>query len=145
VATHNKTSHGVKALTQRANTPATPPARMLATLGRAGLVLGVLASIWGTTPVRAACTGPNDPLCHTQSVLTAVEQQRQQIFAALRAKLNADGRDRLAAAEQNWLRFRATNCEFEAQQSQDPPTHKARCLDRMTRHRLEELKRQLAL
>ena len=69
-----------------------------------------------------------------------------RVYNQLAAKLEADARAKLKAAEVSWLKYRDDNCEYEAAPFDGgsmQPLIRSSCLERMTKARTEELRGQL--
>lgn len=80
------------------------------------------------------------------SAYTAADKELNEVYRRLTAKLDAEARASLKAAEAAWLKYRDANCEYESSfyrgGTMRPMVH-AFCLARVTRARAEELKGQL--
>ena len=76
----------------------------------------------------------------------AADAELNVTYQRLAAKLDAEGRASLKAAEAAWLKYRDANCEYESSfyrgGTMRPMVH-AFCLARVTRARTAELKGQI--
>ena len=77
----------------------------------------------------------------------AADAALNRVYNQLAAKLDADARAKLKAAEVSWLKYRDDNCDYEAAAFEGgsmQPMIYSYCLERMTRARTTELRAQLA-
>ena len=74
------------------------------------------------------------------------DAELNRVYNQLASKLEEDKRAKLKAAEVSWLKYRDSNCDYEASVyeggSMQPMTYSF-CLERMTKSRTTELREQL--
>ncbi|HEX3561023.1 MAG TPA: lysozyme inhibitor LprI family protein [Pyrinomonadaceae bacterium] len=74
------------------------------------------------------------------------DAELNRVYNQLASKLEEDKRAKLKAAEVSWLKYRDSNCDYEASLyeggSMQPMTYSF-CLERMTKSRTTELREQL--
>lgn len=76
----------------------------------------------------------------------AADAELNRVYDRLAAKLEAGARGKLKAAEVSWLKYRDSNCVYEASASEGgsmQPMVYSFCLERMTKSRTAELRDQL--
>ena len=76
----------------------------------------------------------------------AADAVLNRVYNQLAAKLEADARAKLKAAEVSWLKYRDDNCEYEAagfEGGSMQPLIRSSCYERMTKARTDELRGQL--
>ena len=76
----------------------------------------------------------------------SADAELNRVYNRLASKLEADARAKLKAAESSWLKYRDSNCDYEASAyeggSMQPMVYSF-CLERMTKSRTNELRDQL--
>lgn len=76
----------------------------------------------------------------------AADAELNRVYNQLAPKLEGDARAKLKAAEVSWLKYRDSNCDYEASVYEGgsmQPMIYSFCLERMTKSRTTELRDQL--
>jgi uncharacterized protein YecT (DUF1311 family) len=76
----------------------------------------------------------------------AADAVLNRVYNQLAAKLEADARAKLKAAEVSWLKYRDDNCDYESASFEGgsmQPLIRSSCYERMTKARTEELRGQI--
>lgn len=132
---------------------------LLATIGTVTLLgLGIAAkTIAGATPDVADIQVAQQPNCNNPQTQTEMnicagiayrnaDRKLNQVYQQLMPKLPASRRQRLIAAQQAWIRFRDTSCDFETTAVAGgtmAPMIYGGCLARVTEQRIKDLQNYL--
>ncbi|BAZ07829.1 lysozyme inhibitor LprI family protein [Calothrix sp. NIES-3974] len=84
-------------------------------------------------------------LC-TAKAYQAADRRLNQVYKRLYNQVNGDERKELIKAQQNWIKFRDTNCLFEVYSSRRGSGYSGflnNCLERMTKERTTQLERYI--
>lgn len=74
------------------------------------------------------------------------DEELNKVYQRLMSKLSADEKTSLKTAQQAWLKYRDTNCDFESFMYRGgtmAPLVEAECMVAMTNSRTKELKQQI--
>jgi uncharacterized protein YecT (DUF1311 family) len=98
---------------------------------------------------RINCGNPNSTVeineCARRDAVAA-DSKLNQVYQQLRPRLAGQQRQRLTDAQQAWIQFRDTTCEYERGEWSNgtgAPYGYSICLERVTRQRTEDLERYL--
>ena len=116
-------------------------------IGLLVVLIGVSVSVSGqkTKPCAGAMTQTDMNICWGNEYKKA-DAKLNQTYQQLAAMLDDDGKAQLKNAENAWLKYRDTNCEFVADQYKGGsirPMIAAICLADVTSNRTTELKNQI--
>jgi uncharacterized protein YecT (DUF1311 family) len=70
------------------------------------------------------------------------DQNLNQVYKQLLSKLPKSRQQKLISAQQDWIKFRDANCEFEKSEFEGgtiAPTIQGRCLETLTKQRTQQL------
>jgi uncharacterized protein YecT (DUF1311 family) len=95
--------------------------------------------------IKTNCVNPKSNVEDTECAYRAyqaADKNLNQVYKPIFSSLTGKEKQYLVNAQSNWIKFRDTNCDFEAYQSRDSRGYDgllSNCLERMTKSRTQEL------
>jgi uncharacterized protein YecT (DUF1311 family) len=118
----------------------------------AGIVTVLMVPVVNPTPSHAQrinCTNPTSTVeineCARRDA-EAADKKLNQVYQQLRPKVSRQQRQRLTVAQQAWIKFRDTTCEYERGEWEGgtgAPYGYSACVERVTQQRITDLQRYL--